>query len=594
MQIARVFDILENLRINHNKSDILNSKDNKKWVSYHVLDFISQTNNISAGLLAIGLKQNDVIALMSNNRPEWNFIDFGAQQVAMPTVPIFPTIGVEDLKYILNHSEAKAIFISDKSIYIKLKSILNHLPHLKHIYSLNFIEGVKPLSELMELGKNNYDREKIDTIKASISENDLFTILYTSGTTGSPKGVMISHKSLLGNVKALHKLAPISDTWRALSFLPLNHVYERVITTLYLYKGVSIYYAENFETIAENCKEIQPQIFVAVPRILERVLEKIYAKGDKLIGFKKRIFDLGTQLAEKYELDGANGKWYELKRKIFDKLVFSKWREAFGGRLVCVVSGGAALNPRLERIFCCAKITLLQGYGLTETSVAISANNFGPNNIMFGTVGTVMENIEVKIAEEDGEILMRGPSLMMGYYKNPEATHEVIDEEGWFHTGDVGTIIDNKFLKITDRKKELFKTNAGKYISPVALENKLKECKFIEQCIVLGEGQKFASAIIIPNLLSFKEHCEINHIEWIGKSEMLKSELLNQLIQGHIKQLNANHAPYEHLKRCKIIEGTWTVEGGEITPKLSLKRKIILERNKAIVEDIFKTELLTG
>lgn len=597
MEINRVFDILDHLKNNSSKTDILNSKETvtpskkeKKWVSHSVTDFVSNVNHISAGLLALGLQKNDMVAIMSANRPEWNFVDYATQQIAMPSVPIFPTVGAPDLKFILDHSQAKAIFISDKSIYQKLLTMMEDLPNLKHIYSFNDIEGVKHISELITFGKNNFDQTKIDAIKKTISENDLFTLLYTSGTTGHPKGVMISHKGLLSNVKALQKLAPIQSEWRALSFLPLNHVYERVLNTLYLFKGVSIYYAENFETIAENSREIQPQIFVSVPRIFERVLEKIYGAGDKLTGFKKKLFSHSVKLAENYELNGANGLWYELQRKVCDKLVYSKWREAFGGKVVCIVSGGAALNPKIERVFCCAKITLLQGYGLTETSVAIAANNFGKNNIKFGTVGPVVENVEVKIAEEDGEILMRGPSLMMGYYKNEEATKEAIDKEGWFHTGDVGIILDNKFLKITDRKKELFKTSAGKYISPVAIENKLKECKFIEQCMVIGEGQKFASAIIIPNMVNFKEHCKANGIEWKSNEEMITSAELNKIINTHIKQINDIHAPYEYLKRCKIINANWTVESGEITPKLSLKRKIIKEKNKETIDLIFGAE----
>ncbi len=595
MEITRVFDVLTNLKNSSSKTDILNTKEpdskgGKKWVSYSVADFAENVNYVSAGLLALGLQKNDVVAIMANNRPEWNFIDYGAQQVAMPTAPIFPTIGIEDLKFILNHCEAKIVFISDKSIYQKLVAMESDLPHLKFVFSLNKIEGVKHFSELIELGKKNLDQTKIDAIKAGVSENDLLTLLYTSGTTGHPKGVMISHKGLLSNVIAIKNLAPFAPNWKALSFLPLNHVYERVINTLYFYHGVSIYYAENFETIGDNCREIHPQMFVAVPRILERVLEKICAAGDKLTGFKKKIFDLSIRLAEKYELHSANGAWYELQRKICDVLVYSKWREAVGGKIVCIVSGGAALNPRIERVFSCAKLTLLQGYGLTETSVVIAVNHFGHDGIMFGTVGNVVDNVEVKIAEEDGEILMRGPSLMMGYYKNKEASEEAIDKDGWFHTGDVGVFIENKFLKITDRKKELFKTSAGKYISPVMLENKLKECKFIEQCMVIGEGQKFASAIIIPNTINYKEYCKLHNIEWQGNNEMLNGEELKKLINDHIKAMNKTLAPYEQLKRCQIIIGHWSVEGGEITPKLSLKRKVIKEKNKEVIGKIFVGE----
>ncbi|MCE3259369.1 MAG: AMP-dependent synthetase, partial [Bacteroidetes bacterium] len=514
---------------------------------------------------------------------------YGSQQVAMPSAPLYPTISAGDLKFILNHSEAKIIFISDKSIYTKLVQLEDELPHLKYVFSFNQIEGVKHFSEFMELGKKNLNVAAIESIKKTISENDLYTLLYTSGTTGHPKGVMISHKGILSNVEAVKNLAPFEPTWRALSFLPLNHVYERVLNTLYLYHGVSIYYAENFETIGDNCREIHPQIFVAVPRILERVLEKICAAGDKLTGFKKKIFDLSIRLAENYKQSG-NGLWFEIQRKICDILVYSKWRAAIGGKIVCVVSGGAALNPRIERIFFCAGITLLQGYGLTETSVVVAVNHFGEDNIRFGTVGPPVFNVEVKIAEEDGEILMRGPSLMMGYYKNPEATSEAIDKDGWFHTGDVGVFVENKFLKITDRKKEIFKNSAGKYISPIAIENKLKESKFVEQCMVIGEGQKFASAIIVPNIVNFKEYCRLHNIEWLGNETMLAGEEIKKLINDHVKDINKTLAPYEQLKRCRIIQGNWSVEGGEITPKLSLKRKVITSKYTETISKIFSVD----
>jgi len=590
MEIKRVFDILDNLKSNSGKTDILNGKENKKWVNYSVQDFSENSLLVSSALLALGLKKGDVVCIMANNRPEWNFVDYGAQQVAMPTAPIYPTVSASDLKFILNHSEAKIIFISDRSVYQKLSEMETELPHLKYVFSFNHIEGVKHFSEFLELGRINNKLSQIEDIKKGIGENDLFTIIYTSGTTGNPKGVMISHKGILSNVQAIRFLAPFQKDWRALSFLPLNHVYERVINTLYLYHGVSIYYAENFETIGDNCREIHPQIFVAVPRILERVLEKICAAGNKLTGFKKKIFDLSIRLAEIYELNGKNGLWYEIQRKVCDILVYSKWRAAIGGKIVCVVSGGAALNPRIERIFFCAGINLLQGYGLTETSVVISVNHFGKDNIRFGTVGPIVNNVEVKIAEDDGEILMKGPSLMMGYYKNPEATAEVIDKDGWFHTGDVGVFVENKFLKITDRKKELFKSSSGKYISPVAIENKLKECRFIEQCMVVGEGQKFASAIIIPNMINFKEYCQSNNIPWEGNDVMIHNEELKKLINNHIKYVNSTLAPYEQLKRSQIINGHWTVESGEITPKLSLKRKVIKEKNQQVINKIFSVE----
>ena len=381
-------------------------------------------------------------------------------------------------------------------------------------------------------------------------------------------------------------IAPFQSSWRALSFLPLNHVYERFVNTLYLYHGLSIYYAESFETIGDNCREIHPEVFVAVPRVLERVLERISSAGEKLGGFKKRIFDWSMSLAERYELYG-NSPWYELQRKLADRLVYKKWRDAIGGKITAIVSGGAALNPRLERIFYCAGLNLLQGYGLTETCVVLSVNRFERDRRMFGTVGIPVENSSVRIAEEDGEILMKGPSLMLGYYKDPEATREVIDSEGWFHTGDIGKIIDGKFLKITDRKKEIFKNSGGKYISPMAIENKLKECRYIEQCMVVGEGQKFVSAIIIPSLSAFKEYCEQRQVEWKDREQMLTHDDLKRLIADHVKKMNTTLAAFEQVKRYQLINANWGVETGEITPKLSLRRKVIVSQNKEVIQKIF-------
>lgn len=587
MEINRVFDILDKLKVVAPKNDIINSKENKKWVSYSVDDFINNANYVSAALLQLGLKPGDKIAIMAGNMPKWNFVDYGAQQVNMPTAPIFPTISNDDLKYILNHCEAKIIFISDKATYQKINALQKELSHVQFIYSFNPLDGVNSFSEFLELGKQHLNPEKINAIKNHITENDLLTLLYTSGTTGQPKGVMLSHKNLLSNVKICQDIAPFTTKWRALSFLPLNHVYERFLNTLYLFHGVSIYYAESFETIGENCREIHPEIFVAVPRILERVLERITDTGEKLTGFKKRIFDWSMHLAERFELHGANGAWYALQRKLADKLVYKKWRAAVGGNIVAVVSGGAALNPRLERIFYCAGLNLLQGYGLTETCVVISVNRFDEANRMFGTVGVVIDNTEVKIAEEDGEILMKGPSLMLGYYKNPEATAEVIDKDGWFHTGDIGTFVDGKFLKITDRKKEIFKSSAGKYISPVAIENKLKESKYIEQCMVVGEGQKFASAIIIPSITNFKEYFTHQNIQWPGNSDMHLDETIKRVIAEQVKKVNGTLAAFEQLKRYQVINQVWGVESGEITPKLSLRRKVIHERNIDIINKIF-------
>lgn len=587
MKLERVFDLLERLEAFGPKTDVLNAKQNKQWVHYSVQELRENSNAVSAALLALGLQAKDTVAIMSGNMPQWNFVDFGCQQVGMPTAPIYPTISDDDLKYILNHCAAKIIFISDKQVYQKIKSIRAELTFLEHIYSFNPVEGVADFASFLALGNAQMDYERIAQIKASIQSNDMFTLLYTSGTTGTPKGVMLSHYNMISNVLVCKDIAPFTPQWRALSFLPLNHVYERFLNTLYLYHGISIYYAESFESIGENCREIHPHLFVAVPRVLERVLERITDAGEQLKGFKKLIFNHALKMASRYELMGKNGWWYECQRKLMDVLVYQKWRAAVGGDLKIIVSGGAALNPKLERIFTCAGLQLLQGYGLTETCVVVAVNRLAEENRMFGTVGIVVENTEVKIAEEDSEILMRGPSLMLGYYKNPEATAEVIDADGWFHTGDVGQLVDNRFLKITDRKKEIFKNSAGKYIAPIAIENHLKECKYIEQCIVIGEGQKFASALIVCSVSHFKDYFAQKKMPWPGNDVFTQVPLVKQLIDEHVRSVNKHLAPFEQLKRYQLIQAHWSVESGEITPKLSLKRKVIVARYQPIIDKIF-------
>ena len=590
MEITRVFDILDLYKTTYKKEDVLSAKENKQWKKYSSEDLITKTNSVSYGLIALGLTDKDKVAIISNNRPEWNFCDYGCQQANLVTVPIFPTISNTDLTFILNHGEVTTIFISDKSIYAKLVAIEKEIPNVKHIISFNPIDGVMSFADFIKLGEQNANPQKLAETKKAILPSNLLTILYTSGTTGTPKGVMITHHNLVSNVTACQGFAPFQSTWKALSFLPLNHVYERMVSTLYLYKGISIYYAEGLETIGDNLKEIKPQIFVSVPRLIERVYEKITATGEKLTGFKRKIFDWSMRIANTYELNNKNSLWYKIQHKIADKLVFSKWREAVGGNLVCIASGGAALNPKLERIFLCANIVCLQGYGLTETCVVVSVNRYGEDNIRIGTCGPVISGVEVKIAEEDGEILVKGPNLMMGYYKNPEATAEVMDSEGWFHTGDVGTFIEGRFLKITDRKKEIFKTSSGKYIAPLMIENKIKECRFVEQSMVVGENQKFASAIIVPSFVNFKEYCKDHNITWTNNEEMSAHEELKKLINDHVKVMNKSLAPYEQLKRVGILSKEWSIEGGELTPKMSLKRKVIKEKNIDAINKIFAVE----
>lgn len=585
MQITRVFDILDQLKSNYIKEDIVAAKENNVWKKYSTEDFISNINYVSYGLLNLGLKPGDKVAVISNNRPEWNFVDFGCQQAGIISVPIFPTISTHDLQFILNNAEVKAVFLSSKDIYAKLVSIENEIPTVKYVHSFNEIEGVNHFSNFIEYGKKHPREAEIEAIKKEIHPHDLFTILYTSGTTGVPKGVMLSHSNLLSNVLASVNLAPFKPWWKALSFLPLNHVYERMVTTLYLHQGVSIYYAEGIETVGDNLKEVQPQMFVSVPRLLERVYEKMLSAGEKLKGWKRKLFFKAVDFALSYDPEKMTfGK--KLQRKIYDALIYSKWRAALGGKLVCMVSGGAALQPRLARVFLCAKIVVLEGYGLTETSPVIAVNSFKEDGIRIGTVGEVVKDTRVKIAD-DGEILVKGPGVMLGYYENEAATKEVIDDDGWFHTGDIGTFVDGKYLKITDRKKEIFKTSSGKYIAPLMIENKLKECRFVEQCCVIGEGQKFASALLVLSPEYVKEWCRKHGVEVKVPEDLAQNEEVRKEVNRFVREMNKDLAPYEQIKKPELLSKPWTIEGGELTPKLSMKRKVILKKHEDLVKKIY-------
>jgi long-chain acyl-CoA synthetase len=581
----RLFDILYSYHQRFPKPDCLAKKENGKWVTYSTQDFIDYSENLALGLIALGVQREDKIAIISNNRPEWNFTDMGIQMSGAVSIPIYPTISENDLKFILNDAEVKLVFVSNEELFQKIKSLLPHAPSVKDIYTFDNIAGAKHYTDLMELGKKSNDKEKLQTIKSSIKESDLVTILYTSGTTGTPKGVMLSHNNIFSNVYAVRNLPPIDHTCRALSFLPLNHIYERMLNYMYMYLGVSIYYAESLDTIGDNLREIKPHVFSCVPRLLEKVYDKIVTKGNELKGIKRKLFLWALKLAEQYELSGK-GLWYNFQLKLANKIIFSKWREALGGNVRAAVSGGAALNPRLARIFWSAQIPVLEGYGLTETSPVIAVNNLRPGGMKFGTVGEVIEGVEVKIAD-DGEILCKGPNVMLGYYKRPDLTAEVIDKDGWFHTGDIGIIEDGKFLKITDRKKEIFKTSGGKYIAPQMIENKLKEIPLVEQAMVIGENHNFAAALIVPSFAKIKEMYAKQGKQYPGNEEAIKNPEIISLIHEGIEQINKSLARYETIKKFELLPREWTIERGEMTPKLSLKRKVILEANKKLVEKIY-------
>lgn len=589
MAITRIFDILPQLLEKYNKPNALGAKENGKWRTYSTQEFVDYVNNLSYGLYNLGLEREDKIAIIANNRPEWNFADFAIQQSGAVSVPIYPTVSETDLSFILNDAKIKYVFVSSAELHAKVKAASANVPSIKGIYTFNNVDGAKNWMELVNDGKQNPKAKEIEAIKNSIKPNDLFSILYTSGTTGNPKGVMLSHNNLISNSIASQVLAPFESSWKALSFLPLNHVYERMLSTLYFYLGVSVYYAESLETIGDNLKEIQPQIFGTVPRLLEKVYDKIVAKGEELTGIKKKLFFWALDLGLRYELNGANGWWYEFQLKIANKIIFNKWREALGGKVVAVASGGAALQPRLARVFQAARIIVLEGYGLTETSPVVAVNNFLPNGIKFGTVGTILDKVSVKFAE-DGEILVKGPNVMLGYYNRPDATAEAIDKDGWFHTGDIGVLEDGRFLKITDRKKEIFKTSGGKYIAPVMIENKLKESPFIEQVMVIGENQKYASALIVPAFAFLKEYCKHKGIEYTTNEEIIKNPVIKARILEEVEKTNKTLAQYETIKRPELLPREWSIDKNEMTPKLSLKRKVIMEANKDLLNKIFGAE----
>lgn len=587
--MTRTFDLLNRLLENYpQKDDILAGKENKQWVKYSTKDYVELATMVSYGLLSLGLKKGDKVAMVSNNRPEWNFIDMGISQAGMVHVPIYPTIGVEEYEYILDDAKPKLIFVSDKGLYEKIKPIVDKAASIEGIYTINKVEGAKNWTEVKELGKKNADKYKDElvNIKESVKSGDMVTLIYTSGTTGNPKGVMLSHSNLMSNVIASSVVHPYGPESKSLSFLPLCHIYERMLNYHFQYKGVSIYYAENMGTIVNDLKDIKPKLFSTVPRLLETVYDKIIGKGKDLPYIKKQIFFWAVNLGMKFKLHGANSWFYKLRLKIADKLIFSKWREALGGNVGIIVSGGAALQPRLATIFWAAGIRVLEGYGLTETSPVVAVGDMVKDEVIFGAVGPLIKDVEVKIAD-DGEILCKGPNVMMGYYNKPELTKEVIDEDGWFHTGDIGMMVDNKYLKITDRKKEIFKLSNGKYIAPQVIENKFKESFFIQQLMVIGENEKFASALISPNFEFLHNWCSIHDVKYRDNKELVQIPEVVARYQKEVNVINKNLALHEQIKRFRMVYKEWTPGTGELSPTLKLKRNFIYKEYEHIIKEIF-------
>jgi long-chain acyl-CoA synthetase len=588
-EITRLFDFpYFQLEKYNSISDAFVTKQNGEWIKTSTEEYISKANAISRALLRLGIQKNDKIAVISsNNRTEWNIMDIGVLQIGAQNIPIYPTISADDYAYIINHSEAIYCIVSDEEIYNKVKSVRDKIPNLIDVFSFNEIENCRNWTELLTLGEDPSNQFEVEERKNNVTPEDLATIIYTSGTTGKPKGVMLSHHNLVSNTLDSSPRIPFeAGKTRALSFLPICHIFERIILYLYQYHGVSIYFGESIEKISDNLKEVKPNVMTAVPRLLEKVYDKIYAKGTELKGLKKRLFFWAIDLGLRYEPYGANGFWYEFQLKIARKLIFSKWKEGLGGNLDVLVSGSAALQTRLSRVFGAAGIPVMEGYGLTETSPVISVNELKNHGYRIGTVGRVIPNLEVKIAA-DGEILCKGPNVMMGYFKDEQLTNEVI-VDGFFHTGDIGEFDKDGFLKITDRKKEIFKTSGGKYIAPQLIENTMKQSRFIEQIMVIGADEKMPAAFIQPNFDFIKEWAKIHTIE-IGTTnkELVANEKVIQRIQEEVDVLNEKFGNWEKIKRFELTEDAWTIDGGQLTPTLKLKRKIVMEKYKDLYSKIY-------
>ena len=583
---TRLFDFLEFAKTNHPSDNVLNTKYNGKWQSLSTHDYDLKANYISSSLISMGVKPGDKIAMISStNRSEWSIIDMGLSQIGAINVPLYPTITSKDYLYILNHSECKYCFVSDLEVYEKVFAVKEQVKSLKNIYSFDNIDKCSNWRELIDSGQESLDTSIIQEQKSKVKPEDLATIIYTSGTTGTPKGVMLSHSNIVSNVLSTSNRFPFeTGKETALSFLPICHVFERVVLYSYLYNGIDVYFAESLETISDNLKEVKPEIMTAVPRLLEKVYDKIYSKGEELDGLKQKLFYWAVEIALKYEPYNNNGILYSIKLALAKKLILSKWQEALGGNLKLIASGSAPLQARLARVFTAAGMTIVEGYGLTETSPAISLNDMRNGGLKIGTVGKLVDGVEVKIAE-DGEILCKGPNVMMGYYKEEEKTKEVMSGD-FFHTGDIGIIDSDGFLKITDRKKEMFKTSGGKYIAPAVIEGEMKQSLFIEQIMVVGESKRMAAAIIQPNFEYIENWMKEKNIQEKIDEIYRNDKLINE-IQKDIDIHNEKFAQWEKIKKFELTSDPWTIENGLLTPTMKLKRKAIKSKYKNLINKIY-------
>lgn len=593
---SRLFDFLYDQLNRFPKEDMLAGKENGQWKKYATQQVIEKVNQLSAALIELGLQgndssieQKDKIAIISRNRPEWLMLDLACQQIGVILCPIYPTTHVNEVEFIFNDAAIKYVFVSGQEIIDKVSSIRNKIPSLINMYSFDLLPEVDYWKKIIR-NISSDSLEKVNQLKEQIKATDCATIIYTSGTTGTPKGVMLSHRNIVMNVLNATKMFPFPDipTGRALSFLPLNHIFERMASYIYIFTGISIYYAESMETIGDNLKEVKPNLFATVPRLLEKVYDKIMQKGSELTGIKKRLFYWAVSLAEVYDNNYHQNIFYKLQLAIANKIIFNKWREGLGNNLNFIITGGAACQVKLLRIFTAARIPIYEGYGPTENSPVISVNCQKQGGTKFGTVGLVVEGQEVKL-EADGEILVKGPSVMLGYYKRPDLTAEVLID-GWLHTGDIGIFEAGKYLKITDRKKELFKTSGGKYVAPQVIENKLKESPYIEQIMAVGADRKFVGALIVPSFPNLRHWMNQNNLVFVNNEDAIKNTAVVEFYTAMIESFNKYFNQVEQIKKFELVSNEWSIETGEMTPKLSMKRKVILEKNQSLVEKIYQKE----
>lgn len=585
MTPTRLFDLPHYQLAHYPQEGMFVTKVNGNWKKLSTQEFIERVNACSKGLIGMGVVPGDNIGLVSTNRYEWNIMDIAIQQVGAIVVPLYPNISENDYIYIFNDAHLKHCFVGTQELHVLINGIQEKAPQLENVYTFDQVSGASHWSEIEKYGAE-IEMDQVESRKSVIQNGDLATIIYTSGTTGNPKGVMLSHNNILSNALACEGPIPADNNSKVLSFLPVCHIYERMLHYLYIKLGCSIHFAESMETIGDNIREVHPDVFTAVPRLIEKVFDKIMAKGDELTGIKRKLFFWAVDLAESYELEGR-GALYNLKLALANKLIFSKWREALGGNVKAIASGSAALQPRLARIFMAAGIPILEGYGLSETSPVISVNCF-KKGMAFGSVGPLIDDVQVKIAE-DGEILTKGPNLMMGYYNLPDVTAEAIDKDGWFHTGDIGEFVQGKYLKITDRKKEIFKTSGGKYVIPQAMENKFKESRFIEQIMVIGESQRFPAAFIVPNYAFVREWAKFKNLalDIDTNEKLIHNEEIQKRFKKEIEKFNKGYGQWEKIKDFRLLANEMSVEGGELTPTLKLKRKIILAKFKDLFDSIY-------